>query len=136
MAEIGPTTAPQFAQGRVQESPTAASAGRVIPFPQVPGRNPAQAEARTFSRATDSPGKTTGVAPTGGVTLGLVGGTVLRLVAEQQLTREGAAARPDRLDRLRAVAAYATAHEVGAPPRAVDGGEAVSGPGASFDFLA
>ena len=135
MAEIGPTTAPQFAQGRVQESPTAASAGRVIPFPQVPGRNPAHAEARTFSRASDSPGKTTGVAPTGGVTLGLVGGTILQLVAEQQLTREGAGARPDSLDRLRSVAAYETARQVGTPPRAADGSESVSRSGASLDFL-
>ncbi len=136
MAEIGPTTAPQFAQGRLQESPAATPGERVVPFPQVPGRYSAQAEARTSSGAPDSPGETAGAARTGGVALGLVGATIIQLVAEQQLTREGSGARLDRLDRLRAVAAYETAHEVGAPPRAADGGEAVSRPGASLDFLA
>ena len=136
MAEIGPTTAPKFAQGRLQESPATTPGGRVIPFPQVPGSYSSQAEARTSSGAPDTPGKTAGVAPTGGVVLGLVGTTIIQLVAEQQLSWEGAGARPDRLDRLRAVAAYETAHEVGAPPRAADGGEAVSRPGASLDFLA
>ena len=102
MAEISATTALQVTQGRVQESP---AAGRVIPFPQVPGRNSAHTEARTFSRATDSPTKTTGVAPTGGVALGFVGGTILQLVADQQQSGDGLGGRSDRLVRLRAVAA-------------------------------
>ena len=134
MAEIGPTTAPQFLPGQLQESP-AAPAGRVIPFPQVPGRNSAQAETRTARGTPHAPGRTAGVKRAGGVALTFVGTTVIQLVAEQQLSREGAAARPDRLDRLRALAAYETAHEVGAPPRAADGGEAVSRRGATLDFL-
>lgn len=135
MAEIGPATARQFAQERVQGNPSATPAGRVVPFPQVPGRHSAQAEARASRRMPDIPGKTAGVARTGGVALQFVGGTIIDLVADQQRTQEGAAARPDRLDRLRAVAAYETASQVGAPPRRADGGEAVPGPGASIDFL-
>jgi hypothetical protein len=83
----------------------------------------------------DTPSKTAEVARTGGVALQFVGGTIIQLVAEQQQTQEGAAPRPDRLDRLRAVAAYETASEVGAPPRRADGGEAIPEPGASLDFL-
>ena len=132
MAEIGPTTALQFTQGRVQESP---AAGRVIPFPQVPGRNSAHPEDRTSSRTPNTPGKTAGAALTGGLALGFAGGTIIQLVAEQQLSGEGSGTRHDQLDRLRAVAAYEMASEVGTPPRTADGSEAVSKPGASFDFL-
>ena len=82
MAEIGPATARQFAQGRVQENPSAAPAGRVVPFPEVPGRHSAQAEARTSRRMPDTPSKTAEVARTGGVALQFVGGTIINLVAE------------------------------------------------------
>ena len=133
MAEIGPTTASQIAQGRVQESPAAEPGARVILFPQMPGRNSAQTETRTSSRTPYAvPDKATWATPTGGVTLGFVGGTVIQLVAEQQ---QGSGASPNRADRLRAVAAYAIAREVGTPPRTADGGEPIVRSGESLDFL-
>ena len=133
MAEIGPITASQIAQGRVQESPAAEPGARVIPFPQMPGRNSAQTETRTLSRTPYAvPDKATGATPTGGVTLGFVGGTVIQLVAEQQ---QGSGAGPNRADRLRAVAAYATAREVGTSPRTADGGEPIVRSGAPLDIL-
>jgi len=135
VAEIGPTAAPQFTQGRIQGNPAADPAGRVIPFPQVPDRNSAHPETRTPSGMPSTPGKTTRVAPTGGVGRGFAGGPIIQLVAEQQLSGDGSGAGPNRLVLLRAVAAYQMASVVGVPPPAADGGEAVSKPGATFDFL-
>jgi len=133
VAEIGPTTASQIAQGRVQESPAAEPGARVILFPQMPGRNSAQTETRTSSRTPYAvPDKATGATLAGGVTLGFVSGTIIQLVAEQQ---QGSGAGPNRADRLRAVAAYETASEVGTSSRTADGGEPIVRSGATLDFL-